>query len=339
MKVAVLASPRFAIKQPFAGGLEAFVASLMAYYGSYCDVTLYAHPDSETEGNFRTFAFDDNTYAQYPDIVENDFILKCMKDIQRQGFDVIHNNSLSSIPAVWACKNQFPLLTTLHTPPYTRLKAGAELASFSPYVHYNAVSYSVAEMWRPFINDDISVIHNGIDLSAWSTQKKQGDYAVTYGRIAPSKGIDLAIHAARASGIGLKIAGPIFNQDYYKQKVAPLLSEDVEYLGHLDHSRVCDLLAGARMAVFGTRWDEPFGLSTVESMATGTPVAAFNRGAFPELVSVSGGALAKGNNVISLAEAMNATALVPHEDIIKRASLFPLSKMCNAYLNKLAAIA
>ena len=32
-------------------------------------------------------------------------------------------------------------------------------------------------------------------------------------------------------------------------------------------------------------FDEPFGLSVVESMACGTPVIAFNRGSMPELIT------------------------------------------------------
>lgn len=339
MKVAVIVSPRFPVKSPFAGGLEAFVASLVAYYDNHCDVTLYAHPDSEVNVPLKSFCIDKDAYQHYPDIVENDFILKCMKDIYQNRFDVVHNNTLSAIPPIWACKKKLPLLTTLHTPPYTRLKAGAELASFSPFVHYNAVSYSVAELWRPFINDDIGVIHNGINLSDWATIKTSGEYIVTYGRIAPAKGIDLAVQAAQACGMPIKIAGPVFDQNYFKQKVEPLLNEDVEYLGHLDHAQVCQLLAGASVACFGTRWDEPFGLSTVEAMATGTPVAAFNRGAFPELVSVTGGRLAAGNNVNSLAEAITATAELQRDQIIQRAALFPLTKMCDAYLTRLAAIA
>ncbi len=33
------------------------------------------------------------------------------------------------------------------------------------------------------------------------------------------------------------------------------------------------------------QWDEPFGLSMVEAMASGTPVIAIGRGAAPELVT------------------------------------------------------
>jgi glycosyltransferase involved in cell wall biosynthesis len=37
--------------------------------------------------------------------------------------------------------------------------------------------------------------------------------------------------------------------------------------------------------LFPIEWDEPFGLVVGESMACGTPVIAFRRGAMPELIS------------------------------------------------------
>jgi len=53
-------------------------------------------------------------------------------------------------------------------------------------------------------------------------------------------------------------------------------------------------------------WDEPYGLVVAESMACGTPVAGFARGALPELVGQSGGVLAPPNDVEALAMAILA---------------------------------
>ena len=41
---------------------------------------------------------------------------------------------------------------------------------------------------------------------------------------------------------------------------------------------------GARALLFPIRWDEPFGMVMLESMACGTPVLAFVEGAVPEVV-------------------------------------------------------
>lgn len=338
MKIAIIAHPRFPIKSPFAGGLEAFIASVIPHYARHWEVTLYAHPESDFHEYLVSFPIDEKAYKKYPELVENDFLLKVMQDISSKKFDVVHNNAISPIPPVWACKYQLPLLTTLHTPPYSRLKASAELASLSPWVHYVAVSQSVADAWQPYINDSIDVIYNGIDLHQWQCVKTKQSCVFSFGRILPSKGFDLAAKAAIQLNIPLKIAGPIYDHKYFETVIAPLLGKHVSYLGHLSHQQLQAELRQAKAAIFAPRWDEPFGLSTVEAMASGTPVAAFNRGAFSEIVAEAGGSLATGNNVNSLAVALEQSFNCHADDVTARAAEFPLHRMCEDYLQKLSAI-
>lgn len=341
MKIALIAHPRFPIRSPFPGGLEAFVSSLIDFYAEHAEVTVYAHPKSDIPSHvkFVTFPFDTLSHEKYPDLIENDFLLKVMEDILKNNFDVIHNNAISPIPAVWSCKYDIPLLTTLHTPPYSRLKASAELTSLSPNVHYNAVSFSVAEQWQPYISDTIDVIYNGIDLSDWYGPRTVKEQLFSFGRIVPSKGFDLAVKASAMVGIPLNIAGPIYDKSHFEKDIAPYIGKGVNYLGHLSHQELQLQLRSARCAIFAVRWDEPFGLSTVEAMASGTPVAAFNRGAFPEVVSRKGGVLASGNNVDSLADAIADSLKLHSDDVLHRAQKFPLSEMCNRYIAKLVEIA
>jgi glycosyltransferase involved in cell wall biosynthesis len=56
------------------------------------------------------------------------------------------------------------------------------------------------------------------------------------------------------------------------------------YLGEVSHERKLELLANARALLFPIRWNEPFGMVMLESMACGTPVLAFPEGAVPEVV-------------------------------------------------------
>jgi len=44
------------------------------------------------------------------------------------------------------------------------------------------------------------------------------------------------------------------------------------------------LLGKARALLHPIQFNEPFGLSVIESMACGTPVIAFSKGAMPELI-------------------------------------------------------
>jgi glycosyltransferase involved in cell wall biosynthesis len=66
--------------------------------------------------------------------------------------------------------------------------------------------------------------------------------------------------------------------------VAPLLNGDVEVLEDVSQEKKTDLFGRARATLFPIRWEEPFGLVMIESMACGTPVLAFPRGAAPEVI-------------------------------------------------------
>jgi len=55
--------------------------------------------------------------------------------------------------------------------------------------------------------------------------------------------------------------------------------------------RKAELLAGAACLWAPARWDEPFGLTTIEAMVSGTPVLGTRRGALPEIVTPACGLL------------------------------------------------
>ncbi len=58
------------------------------------------------------------------------------------------------------------------------------------------------------------------------------------------------------------------------------------YVGPVGPAERDRLLGGAVALLHLIGFDEPFGLSVVESMATGTPVIAYPRGSMPELIDV-----------------------------------------------------
>ena len=113
------------------------------------------------------------------------------------------------------------------------------------------------------------------------------EYLVFLGRIEDIKGTYEAIQVAHKTGLKLIIAGNIANEhhDYFNQKIKPHIKEGVvEYIGTVDDEQKLPLLQGAKALLFPIKWEEPFGMVMIESMACSTPVIAFRRGAVEEVI-------------------------------------------------------
>jgi len=80
-------------------------------------------------------------------------------------------------------------------------------------------------------------------------------------------------------------------------------------------------------------WDEPYGLVVAESLAVGTPVAAFARGAVPDVISPASGRLAEPGNVGALANAIRAAMPLQRSAVRARAEQScDVHRMVDAYV-------
>ena len=133
------------------------------------------------------------------------------------------------------------------------------------------------------------MIYNGLDLDAIPFNPKTPVEAplLFAGRIAPEKGVEAAIDIAEKAGYRLLIAGGIYDRRYFEQRIVPKLRRAggrVTYLGQLERLALWKVMGQSLGLLFPIEWDEPFGLTAVEAMATGTPVIAFRRGAAQEII-------------------------------------------------------
>ena len=81
------------------------------------------------------------------------------------------------------------------------------------------------------------------------------------------------------------MAGIVQDQAYYDQYVTPHIDNNkVIYTGSVGPVERNRLLGKACALLHPIQFNEPFGLSVIESMACGTPVVALDRGSMPELI-------------------------------------------------------
>ena len=132
--------------------------------------------------------------------------------------------------------------------------------------------------------------------------------------------------------MALDIAGPIFDSEYFESAIRPRLGSRIRYLGHLDHATLFEHLGHASVTLVTPRWDEPYGLVAAESLAAGTPVAAFERGALPQIIDAHSGRLAAPDDVLALAAALLEAARLPRDGARRRAVAFcSLQRMVDEY--------
>lgn len=321
-RIAMLASARYAIRRPFAGGLEAQtyrLAQSLRRRGH--DVTLYASADSdpdlgvmpiaghESRLELSAAAREDPSMCAEPFLEEHHAYLSFMLALAKSDVDVVHNHSLHYLPVAMAPSLRAPVLTTLHTPPTPWLESAIKcLPKIDSNATFVSVSAANARTWQ--VNDVVvGVVHNGIPIGEWPFRAHPaGEHVVWSGRLVPEKGPHLAIEAARKTGRTIFLAGPVENRAYMQSAVVPRLGDDAVYVGHLDSPALAALVASARVALTTPRWEEPYGLVVAEALACGTPVAAFRRGAMPELLDESTGALAIPDDADDLARAIEVAA-------------------------------
>lgn len=120
-----------------------------------------------------------------------------------------------------------------------------------------------------------SFVYNGLDPAEYRFRAEKGDYDLFLGRLHQSKGYQWAIAGAKAAERKLVVAGGW----------RPSLSRWVRFVGEVGGDAKAEWLAGARLLWMPALWDEPFGLTLIEALLSGTPVLGTRRGALPEVLS------------------------------------------------------
>ena len=188
--------------------------------------------------------------------------------------DVVSQHAFDA-PAFEAAANGAPVLHTLHMPPLVPAVLKA-VARVDP-AHLATVSESCRRSWKDAGVEIAWVLRNGVpDLRLEDAPVDRS--ALVAGRISPEKGIEHALQAARGAGLPVRVAGAAYDPSY------DVDLGDAERLGALPRDELRRVMARTAVTVCAVRWDEPFGLVAAEAQMAGCPVAAYRRGALPEVV-------------------------------------------------------
>jgi len=242
------------------------------------DVTLFATGDSITSGKLdfvieKPYGEDSSLDAKVCECTHISYVMEKASE-----FDIIHNN-FDFLPLTYSGLIKTPMVTTIH---------GFSSPKIIPvYKKYNEINnyVSISNSDRSTELKYIATIYNGINEKEFTFSEKQGDYLLFFGRIHPEKGTYECIQIAKNAGMKLIISGLIQDEKYFKEKIEPFINNNsVIYAGNSGPEKRDKLIGGAFALLHPVSFEEPFGLSVIESFFCGTPVIAFNRGSMPELI-------------------------------------------------------
>lgn len=259
------------------------------------DVTFYCSSDSKSEAKIISNGMvsfyklkDKPMNGGFHDqlqlsIYEQLLASKMYEDARSGKYDIIHAFHL--VPKILPFVNQAetPTVFTLHDPMDSSWNKAINYCSWKNKAYYVSISDNQRK-GMPDLNY-AATVYNGLDLDSFKFRSSHEGYLAYLGRYTYEKGVDAAVNVAMRAKEKLKIAGNVWGNGFYTEKVKPYLKAgEIEDMGFLDRAVLSDFLGNAKAFLFPIRWQEPFGLVMIEAMACGTPVIAFKNGSVPEVI-------------------------------------------------------
>lgn len=310
LTIVQIAPPEETVPPPKYGGTELVVHNLteeLVKRGH--NVYLIAAADSKTSA--KLLPIFPRSIRSYPDAsltrrreilraISTGIIVKHMLSIEA---DIAHNHwGWRVIPFFDVVK--YPFITTLHG----RMDQGDQQMAHGYFK--NTPFTAISEDQRradPELNY-VATVYNGINMGYFSWSDKKDDYYAFLGRISPEKGPKETIVACKRAGVKLKMAAKVdpIDDDFFNKEIKPLIDgKQIEFLGEIGPTEKNDFLRNAIALIAPIQWPEPFGLYFIESMASGTPVIAFDRGSVPEIIAHGQtGYIVEKNNMEELVRAI-----------------------------------
>ena len=282
-----------------------------------------APPRADADGQRRAFA-----------------AVRAWLDAHAGEIDVVHAHAYDAQAFDLLGGGRWRVVHTLHLPPLDpEVVAAARRAEGASFV---TVSRANAAAWEAMGVVVRTVILNGVDLAAIPFARDRGRYLLHAGRISPEKGVETAVAVAERLGRDLLLVGGIYDETYYAEVVLPRVRrvpdwrigdrvKGTVYIGRRPREDVYALMGGAAVTLMPVRWDEPFGLVALESLAAGTPVVAYRRGGLSEIIDQTCGALVERDDRDAFGREVLRAMDIDRAACRRHAERFPLERMLDAY--------
>lgn len=190
------------------------------------------------------------------------------------------------------------------------------MRAYGPIDRYLCPSQFMADVLRrgKIDPDRLHVLRNFVPFVSaqeWS-KPEPGGPIVFVGRLAPEKGLDVAIRAVALtrSEVHLVVAGDGPDAAASRELADRCAPGRVTFLGRLTGSEVASLLRGSTAVVVPSLWLENQPLAVLEAYAAGVPVIATPLGGLAEIVEHNRtGLVVPPNDPASLAAAMESLVI------------------------------
>ena len=134
-------------------------------------------------------------------------------------------------------------------------------------------------------SEKVRFLSHFVNYHEYKPVYKDGYYVLYFGRLSAEKGLDFLINTvSRRPEIKLKIAGTGSEEKRLRDLVSNKKIKNVQFLGFKSGNILKKIIQECKFTILPSLWYEVFGLSILESFASGKPVLASDIGGIPEII-------------------------------------------------------
>jgi len=286
LRIAQLVLPWIKIPPPGYAGTERIVYNLTeGLVKKGHQVTLFSVGESKTSAKL-AYVFQ-KAFGLQPDVMKtlkSSFkpwihVANCFE--HQDQFDIIHSHA-QFLALPFAAVSKTPSVHTFH-----RIYQFANQDETDLVLRYSRLNFiSISNSQRTLGLNFVATVYNGVDINKFKpAENPKRNYLFWAGRIIEKKGPREALKIAKALKYPLIMAGKITEPQYFEKYIKNEIDGSlIKLVGEIDENEMIKYFQQAKLTLAPIKWNEPFGLIPVESMACGTPVIAYANGGLKETV-------------------------------------------------------